>query len=126
MHHAAWRTAGSPQTCGALQATSCLKAAHLCKGHLTQPLRTGRGRLICIAAMAKGSQSKRVVLWFRDDLRLRDNYIVASAAKMVKAGQASEVRTQPPRLLYRLDGEPCCTDSWMQSLTQILWTRPAA
>ena len=92
MQHAAWRTAHSPQTSGALQATSCFKAANFCKGHLHQSLSAGRGRRICVAAMAKGSQSKRVVLWFRDDLRLRDNYTVASAAKMVKAGQASEVR----------------------------------
>ena len=100
MQHATWRTTGSPQTGGALQATSCFKAAHFCKGHLQQPLSAGGGRRICIAAMANGSKSKRVVLWFRDDLRLRDNYTVASAAKMVKAGQASEVRSQLPRLLY--------------------------
>ena len=61
--------------------------------------------------MANGSQSKRVVLWFRDDLRLRDNYTVASAAKMVKAGQASEVRSQLHRLFYCLGGKLCCTDS---------------
>ena len=89
--------ANQPQTCGALQATSCFKAAHFCKGHLRQLPSAGRGRRICIAAMAKGSQSKRVVLWFRDDLRLHDNYTVASAAKMVKAGQASEVGGQLPR-----------------------------
>ncbi len=94
MQHAAWRTSDRPQTGGALQASSCFKAAHFCKGHLRQPLSAGRGRRICVAAMAKGSQSKRVVLWFRDDLRLHDNYTVASAAKMVKAGQASEVRSQ--------------------------------
>ena len=107
MAHGAWHTPDSPLTCGALQANSCFKAAHFCKGHLRQPLSAGRGRRICIAAMAKGSESKRVVLWFRDDLRLRDNYTVASAAKMVKAGQASEVRSQLPLLpplIYCLGG----------------------
>ena len=42
---------------------------------------------------AAGSGS-RLVLWFRNDLRLHDNVIVHEAAQRVKAGKADEVRSQ--------------------------------
>ncbi|GLC48551.1 hypothetical protein PLESTB_000110200 [Pleodorina starrii] len=41
--------------------------------------------------MATAGGGKRVVLWFRNDLRLHDNYIVHDAAQRVKRGEASEV-----------------------------------
>lgn len=37
-------------------------------------------------------QNSRIILWFRDDLRLHDNAIVYTAASRVKNHQASEVR----------------------------------
>lgn len=40
--------------------------------------------------MADGSK-KRVVLWFRNDLRLHDNYIVNQAVQKVKSQQYNEV-----------------------------------
>ena len=36
-------------------------------------------------------QNSRIILWFRDDLRLHDNAIVHLAATRVKSHQASEV-----------------------------------
>lgn len=46
------------------------------------------------AAMAQngGGSGGRAVLWFRNDLRLHDNAIVAEAAQRVKSGKVSEVR----------------------------------
>nr|QIQ49259.1 DASH cryptochrome [Volvox carteri f. nagariensis] len=41
--------------------------------------------------MAAAGCGKRVVLWFRNDLRLHDNYIVHDAVQRVKRGEASEV-----------------------------------
>ncbi|GIL83479.1 hypothetical protein Vretimale_11168 [Volvox reticuliferus] len=41
--------------------------------------------------MATAGGGKRVVLWFRNDLRLHDNYIVHDAVQRVKRGEASEV-----------------------------------
>ena len=42
---------------------------------------------------AATSTGKRAVLWFRNDLRLHDNGILAEAAKKIKDGQLNEVRT---------------------------------
>ena len=47
------------------------------------------------AVMASGQgegTGSRVVLWFRNDLRLHDNAIVHEAAQRVKTGKATEVR----------------------------------
>ncbi|KAG2435381.1 hypothetical protein HXX76_007453 [Chlamydomonas incerta] len=41
--------------------------------------------------MATAGGGQRLVLWFRNDLRLHDNYIVHEAAQRVKRGEASEV-----------------------------------
>ncbi|KAK3268443.1 Myosin-3 [Cymbomonas tetramitiformis] len=41
--------------------------------------------------MSAGEGGKRVVVWFRNDLRLTDNYIVAGAADIVEKGLADEV-----------------------------------
>ncbi len=38
-----------------------------------------------------GGARQRAVLWFRNDLRLHDNAIVAEAAQAVKNGKLSEV-----------------------------------
>ena len=38
-----------------------------------------------------GGAPQRAVLWFRNDLRLHDNAIVAEAAQAVKNGKLSEV-----------------------------------
>lgn len=39
---------------------------------------------------------KRAILWFRNDLRLHDNVIVAEAARRVQAGSVAEVRSMLP------------------------------
>ena len=39
-----------------------------------------------VVATASGPPASRVVLWFRSDLRLHDNYCVAEAAALAKAG----------------------------------------
>lgn len=38
----------------------------------------------------------RVILWFRNDLRLLDNTIVHTATKLIQSGQAREVRSYHP------------------------------
>ncbi|KAG7670913.1 hypothetical protein Ndes2437A_g04546 [Nannochloris sp. 'desiccata'] len=43
------------------------------------------------ASAAPAGNAKRVVLWFRNDLRLRDNVIVDAAVKMHESGAATEV-----------------------------------
>ncbi len=43
------------------------------------------------AAAGGSGSSKRMVLWFRNDLRLHDNAIVAEAVKAVRAKQVDEV-----------------------------------
>jgi deoxyribodipyrimidine photolyase len=40
---------------------------------------------------AKGGSGGRAVLWFRNDLRLHDNGIVAEAARRAESGQIEEV-----------------------------------
>ena len=37
-------------------------------------------------------QKSRIILWFRDDLRLHDNPTVHAAVKRIKSKQASEVQ----------------------------------
>jgi hypothetical protein len=44
------------------------------------------------AAAAGGAKPRRIVLWFRNDLRLRDNAIVHTAADKIRAKEADEVR----------------------------------
>ena len=39
-----------------------------------------------------GRQQQRVILWFRNDLRLTDNPILHEAAQLVRKSLASEVR----------------------------------
>ena len=41
---------------------------------------------------ADGTKPRRIVLWFRNDLRLRDNVIVRTAAEKISAKEADEVR----------------------------------
>lgn len=48
-------------------------------------------RTLCVRVMATAGGGQRLVLWFRNDLRLHDNYIVHEAAQRVKRGEASEV-----------------------------------
>jgi deoxyribodipyrimidine photolyase len=43
--------------------------------------------------MAAGGQ--RIVLWFRNDLRLHDNQIVHEAAQKIASKQYKEVRRRP-------------------------------
>ena len=45
-----------------------------------------RRTLVCSA-----SDMARVVLWFKNDLRVRDNYILDRAADLVAKGEAKEV-----------------------------------
>jgi hypothetical protein len=54
-----------------------------------------RGHSHSIAAMADGQAgggARRIVLFFRNDLRVRDNVIVHQAVQKVKAGEYDEVR----------------------------------
>lgn len=44
-----------------------------------------------MAAASGATTGKRAILWFRNDLRLHDNVIVAEAARKVKAGEITEV-----------------------------------
>ena len=50
---------------------------------------------------------QRVVIWFRNDLRLVDNAVVHQAAQLVQKKQASEVSIEGVVLLLPC----CCTDS---------------
>lgn len=54
----------------------------------------GRG-----AVMTAAASGKRAVLWFRNDLRLHDNAIIAEAAKKVQSGDVTEVRCTPSSML---------------------------
>lgn len=67
-----------------------------------QPLTRARRVQFSSTAMAalqdgSGGGGQRAVLWFRNDLRLHDNAIVAEAAQRVKSGQMSEVRLARPQ-----------------------------
>ena len=53
--------------------------------------------------MAQSGGGSRAVLWFRNDLRLHDNAIVAEAAQRVKSGKISEV---PAPHVF------CCASAW--------------
>jgi deoxyribodipyrimidine photo-lyase len=44
------------------------------------------------SAQAASSSPRRILLWFRNDLRLRDNVIINEAIQKVQAGQYDEVR----------------------------------
>lgn len=74
-----------------LQATASQSAA------VAAPLQLrSRGRQYCVAAMTGGGDSdssgpRRIILWFRNDLRLRDNAIVHQAVQKVKAKEYDEV-----------------------------------
>ena len=43
-------------------------------------------------------QKSRIILWFRDDLRLHDNATVHTAVSRVKSNQAAEVCLHDPML----------------------------
>ena len=45
-----------------------------------------------MASTDSAGTGSRVVLWFRNDLRLQDNAIVHEAAQRVRSGKATEVR----------------------------------
>jgi hypothetical protein len=44
------------------------------------------------AALTSTASPGRIILWFRNDLRLRDNVIVSEAVRRVQAGDFGEVR----------------------------------
>jgi hypothetical protein len=53
-----------------------------------------RGRQYCVTAMAGNMAAagpRRLILWFRNDLRLRDNVIVHQAMQKIKAREFDEV-----------------------------------
>lgn len=52
-------------------------------------------------------QNSRIILWFRDDLRLHDNAIVHMAATRIKSHQASEVTPLSWQVTLALDAN-CC------------------
>ena len=39
----------------------------------------------------------RVVVWFKNDLRLHDNYVVSRAGSLIASGEAKEVRIDIPK-----------------------------
>ena len=43
----------------------------------------------------------RVVLWFKNDLRMHDNYVLNRAADLVAGGKASEVKVSTLNCLYK-------------------------
>lgn len=51
----------------------------------------GKSAAASVPAGATNSKSKRVVLWFRNDLRLHDNAIIDAALRKVQSGAATEV-----------------------------------
>jgi hypothetical protein len=80
------RTAGSVLS----TSSSAAFAPHPSASNCLPYARSGR-RAISVRVMATAGSGKRVVLWFRNDLRLHDNYVVHDAAQRVKRGEASEV-----------------------------------
>lgn len=57
------------------------------------------------------SAPSRVIIWFRNDLRLHDNYAVAEALNAAKAGQARQPYTRPaPHSKYLVRFRPRCPD----------------
>lgn len=84
----------------------CLQAATSPCEVLAAPLQLrGTGRQHIVAAMARDASissaaaPRRIILWFRNDLRLRDNVIVHQAVQKVKAQEYDEVRRGSCRLL---------------------------
>lgn len=60
-----------------------------CLKHVSLRASSQQRRGLRVTAAAMGG---RVILWFRNDLRLLDNTSVHTAARLVESGQASEVR----------------------------------
>lgn len=61
------------------------------------------------AISATMGANKRLVLWFRDDLRLTDNAALQTAASMIQKKQAAEVSIQSRR--PRKASVPCLLPS---------------
>ncbi len=66
-----------------------------------------------MAAAGGGGGGQRAVVWFRNDLRLHDNAVVAAVAEGVKDGKLSEVgryaaRRPPTCNLQTHRGRPGC------------------
>ena len=66
-----------------------------------------------VSSMAQeATQKSRIIVWFRDDLRLHDNPTVHAAATKVKSKQAAEVikscKALFSSLFSRLDGLTIC------------------
>ena len=60
-------------------------------------------KAVWVAAKSDSSGSMgQVVLWFKNDLRLHDNYVVDRAQQLVKSGKAKEVRISTERIAYNL------------------------
>uniref|UniRef100_A0A383W805 Photolyase/cryptochrome alpha/beta domain-containing protein n=1 Tax=Tetradesmus obliquus TaxID=3088 RepID=A0A383W805_TETOB len=81
--------AGPSKALGQLPALSATRPAAAAPAQLRV-----RGRSHSIAAMAHGQAgggARRIVLFFRNDLRVRDNVIVHQAVQKVKAGEYDEV-----------------------------------
>ena len=61
------------------------------------------GAVMAANGAADSARGGRAVLWFRNDLRIHDNAIVAEAARRAKAGQIKEVCSCRGTI-----GDPCC------------------
>lgn len=53
-----------------------------------------RPRRFSTGIVCSASDMARVVLWFKNDLRMHDNYVLNRAADLVANGQASEVPSE--------------------------------
>eukprot|EP01026_Neomeris_dumetosa_P030046 TRINITY_DN2414_c0_g1_i14.p1 TRINITY_DN2414_c0_g1~~TRINITY_DN2414_c0_g1_i14.p1 ORF type:complete len:735 (-),score=48.41 TRINITY_DN2414_c0_g1_i14:262-2295(-) len=71
-----------------------LALLHLCSLTSVSPIRQGGRVSIKAFSMASSDGSvncKRIILWFKNDLRLHDNYTIHEAVKAVKEGKTQEV-----------------------------------
>ena len=72
-------------------------------------------KAICTIVRAGSSDSmSQVILWFKNDLRLHDNYVVDRAQQLVKSGEAKEVidHLQPGLLAYRIAFSDCASQAY--------------
>jgi hypothetical protein len=80
------------------------------------------GAVMAANGAADSGRGGRAVLWFRNDLRVHDNAIVAEAARRAKAGQINEVCSCHGRI-----GDPCCRVLLFDARRPTLfWTQSAA
>jgi DNA photolyase len=85
------------------------------KQRLRQAHFSSCGAVMAANGAANGGSGGRAVLWFRNDLRLHDNAIVAEAARRAKSGEIAEVHScininGPPNLQASVCSVARCTE----------------